>query len=220
MRSLTPPPSAHKRVVGRGWGLQPWSRSPRSTSTHTAETGGQCVARYCFLGRVCRVWAGRGRTEPPCRPFPAPTPHPAAGTPGRSQGGWATPREAAALEKAFTVTLSGFCRICLPHRTWPRLILRFICRRIHAFELWCWRRPLRVPWTARRSNQSILKEMAPHSSTLAWKIPWTEEPGRLKTMGSCAQAWKPGSQHAGKLAGSFHRNTAMEMDCMIAPLWI
>ena len=91
LRSLTPPPSAHKRVVGRGWGLQPWSRSPRSTSTHTAETGGQCVARYCFLGRVCRVWAGRGRTEPPCRPFPAPTPHPAAGTPGRSQGGWATP---------------------------------------------------------------------------------------------------------------------------------
>ena len=31
--------------------------------------------------------------------------------------------------------------------------------RIDAFELWCWRRPLRVPWTARRSNQSILKEM-------------------------------------------------------------
>ena len=33
------------------------------------------------------------------------------------------------------------------------------CRRIDAFELWCWRRPLRVPWTARRSNQSILKEI-------------------------------------------------------------
>ena len=32
-------------------------------------------------------------------------------------------------------------------------------RRIDAFELWCWRRPLRVPWTARRSNQSILKEI-------------------------------------------------------------
>ena len=31
------------------------------------------------------------------------------------------------------------------------------CRRIDAFDLWCWRRPLRVPWTARRSNQSILK---------------------------------------------------------------
>ena len=35
------------------------------------------------------------------------------------------------------------------------------CRRIHAFELWCWRRLLRVPWTARRSNQSILKEISP-----------------------------------------------------------
>ena len=34
------------------------------------------------------------------------------------------------------------------------------CRRIDAFELWCWRRFLRVPWTARRSNQSILKEIS------------------------------------------------------------
>ena len=37
-------------------------------------------------------------------------------------------------------------------------------RRIDAFELWCWRRPLRVPWTARRSNQSILKEISPGCS--------------------------------------------------------
>ena len=35
------------------------------------------------------------------------------------------------------------------------------CRRIDAFEVWCWRRLLRVPWTARRSNQSILKEISP-----------------------------------------------------------
>ena len=38
------------------------------------------------------------------------------------------------------------------------------CRRIDAFELWCWRRLLRVPWTARRSNQSILKETSPGCS--------------------------------------------------------
>ena len=38
------------------------------------------------------------------------------------------------------------------------------CRRIDAFELWCWRRPFRVPWTARRSNQSILKEINPDYS--------------------------------------------------------
>ena len=40
------------------------------------------------------------------------------------------------------------------------------CRRIDAFELWCWRRLLRVPWTARRSNQSILKEI---SSGCSWE---------------------------------------------------
>ena len=38
------------------------------------------------------------------------------------------------------------------------------CRRIDAFELWCWRRLLRVPWTERKSNQSILKEMSPECS--------------------------------------------------------
>ena len=38
------------------------------------------------------------------------------------------------------------------------------CRRIDAFELWCWRRLLRVPWTARRSNQSSLKEISPGCS--------------------------------------------------------
>ena len=38
------------------------------------------------------------------------------------------------------------------------------CRRIDAFELWCWRRLLRIPWTARRSNQSILKEISPEYS--------------------------------------------------------
>ena len=38
------------------------------------------------------------------------------------------------------------------------------CRKIDAFELWCWRRLLRFPWTARRSNQSILKEISPGCS--------------------------------------------------------
>ena len=38
------------------------------------------------------------------------------------------------------------------------------CQRIDAFELWCWRRLLRVPWTARRSNQSILRMIGPGSS--------------------------------------------------------
>ena len=38
------------------------------------------------------------------------------------------------------------------------------CQRINAFKLWCWRRRLRVPWTARKSNQSILKEISPEYS--------------------------------------------------------
>ena len=62
------------------------------------------------------------------------------------------------------------------------------CRRIDAFELWCWRRLLRVPWTARRSNQSILKEISPEYSleglTLKLKLQyfgtWCEELTHLK----------------------------------------
>ena len=44
------------------------------------------------------------------------------------------------------------------------------CRRIDAFELWCWRQLLRVPWTARRSNQSILKEIIPEYSLEGLKL--------------------------------------------------
>ena len=72
-------------------------------------------------------------------------------------------------------------------------------RRIYAFELWCWRRLLRVPWTARRYNQSILKEISPGCSleglmlqlircTWAWVNSgnwwWTGMPGMLRFMGS------------------------------------
>ena len=63
------------------------------------------------------------------------------------------------------------------------------CWRIDAFELWCWRRLLRVPWTARRSNQSILKETSPGCSLeglmlklklqyfghLMWRVDWLEK---------------------------------------------
>ena len=45
-----------------------------------------------------------------------------------------------------------------------RTVKKAECRKIEAFELWCWRRLLRVPWTARRSNQSILKEISPGCS--------------------------------------------------------
>ena len=45
-----------------------------------------------------------------------------------------------------------------------RTVKKAECRRTDAFELWCWRRLLKVPWTARRSTQSILKEISPGSS--------------------------------------------------------
>ena len=47
---------------------------------------------------------------------------------------------------------------------WELDLKKAECRKIDAFELWCWRRLLKVPWTARRSNQSILKEISPGCS--------------------------------------------------------
>ena len=46
------------------------------------------------------------------------------------------------------------------------------CRRIDAFELCCWKRPLRVPWIARRSNQSVLKEISPGCSLEGMMLKW------------------------------------------------
>ena len=56
----------------------------------------------------------------------------------------------------------GFLLVMYGCENWT--IKKAECRRIDAFELWCWRRLLRVPWTARRSNQSILKEIIPEYS--------------------------------------------------------
>ena len=50
------------------------------------------------------------------------------------------------------------------------IIKKAECQRIDAFELWCWRRLLRVPWTAKRSNQSILKEINPEYSLEGLKL--------------------------------------------------
>ena len=52
------------------------------------------------------------------------------------------------------------------------IIKKAECRRIDAFELWCWRRLLRVPWTARRSNQSILREISPEYSLEGLMLVW------------------------------------------------
>ena len=56
----------------------------------------------------------------------------------------------------------GFSSSHVRSESWT--IKKAECRRIDAFELWCWRRLLKVPWTSRRSNQSILKEISPECS--------------------------------------------------------
>ena len=80
-------------------------------------------------------------------------------------------------------TLSDFHLLslsCMVVKVGP--IKKAECPRIDAFELWCWRRLLRVPWTARRSNQSILEEISPGCSLEGlmlklkpWPIPWPSD---------------------------------------------
>ena len=61
------------------------------------------------------------------------------------------------LTKAHLVKAMSFPVVMYGCESWT--IKKAKCQRIDAFELWCWRRLFRVPWTARRSNQSILKEI-------------------------------------------------------------
>ena len=63
------------------------------------------------------------------------------------------------LTKVHKVKAMVFLEVTYGCESWT--IKKAECRRIDTFELWCWRRFLRVPWTARRSNQSILKEISP-----------------------------------------------------------
>ena len=61
-------------------------------------------------------------------------------------------------------SLEQFLRVLWNSVSQPIVLILPPSRKIYAFELWCWRRLLRVPWTARRSNQSILKELSPGCS--------------------------------------------------------
>ena len=61
--------------------------------------------------------------------------------------------------KVHLVKTMGFAVIVYGWESWT--IKKAECQRIDAFELWCWRRLLRVPWTARRSKQSNIKEISP-----------------------------------------------------------
>ena len=71
-------------------------------------------------------------------------------------------RDVTLLTKVHTIKAMFFLVVTYRCESWT--IKKAQCWRIDAFELWYWRRPLRVPWTARRSNQSILKEISPEYS--------------------------------------------------------
>ena len=66
------------------------------------------------------------------------------------------------LTKVHIVKAMVFPVVMYGRESWT--IKKAECRRIDAFEVWCWRRLLRVPWTAKKSNQSILKEISPGCS--------------------------------------------------------
>ena len=76
-------------------------------------------------------------------------------------------------------------------------------RRIDAFELWCWRRFLRVPWTARRSNQSILKEISPEYSLegLMLKLKLQYFGHRIRRTDSLEKTLKLGKTEGGRKRG-------------------
>ena len=71
-------------------------------------------------------------------------------------------RDITLLTKVHIVKAMVFPVVMYRCETWT--IKKAECQRIDAFKLWCWRRLLRVPWTARRSNQSVLKEISPEYS--------------------------------------------------------
>ena len=66
------------------------------------------------------------------------------------------------MKKVHLVKAMAFLVVMYGCESWP--IKKAERQRIDAFELWCWRRLLGVPWTTRRSNQSILKEISPEYS--------------------------------------------------------
>ena len=82
-------------------------------------------------------------------------------------------RDIALLTKVCVVKAMVFPVVMYGCESWT--IKKADCQRTDAFELWCWRRLLRVPWTARTSNQSIIKEISPDYSLEGWCWSWSSK---------------------------------------------
>ena len=93
-------------------------------------------------------------------------------------------RDITLLTKFYAIKAMVFPVVMYRYESWT--IKKAEHQRIDAFELWCWRRLLRVPWTARRSNQSILKEISPEYSLEGLML-------KLKLQYFGHQMWRAGS---------------------------
>ena len=103
---------------------------------------------------------------------------------------------------------------------WELDIKNSECRRIDAFELWCWRRLLRVPWTARRSNSSILKEISPEYSLeglmLKLKLPYF---GHLMRRADSLEKTLMLGKIEGEEKGRTEGGITDSMDISLSKLW-
>ena len=108
------------------------------------------------------------------------------------------------LTKVHLVKAMVFPVVMYGSESWT--IKKAECRRIDAFELWCWRRLLRVPWTTRRSNQSILKESTLKMHWKDWCWSWSSN-----TLTTCCKGRLIGKDPEGKIEGKRRRGRQDEM---------
>ena len=103
--------------------------------------------------------------------------------------------------KVHLVKAMVFLVVMYGYESWT--VKKAECRRIAAFELWCWRRLLRVPWTARRSNQSILKAINPGISLEGMMLSWNSS-----TLATSCEEWLIGKDSdAGRNWGQEEKGT-------------
>ena len=118
------------------------------------EIGGETVADFIFLGSKITVDGDCSHEIKRCLLF--------EGKVMTNLDSILKSRDITLSTKVLLVKAMVFLVVMYGCESWT--VKKADCRRIDAFELWCWRRLLRVPWTARRSNQSVLKEISPGCS--------------------------------------------------------